>query len=184
MQKKYTVRRTEPEPEMGREGIRKRKGTSEKARRAHIPLKTDGVGPASTDARIAQAFGCGTQTVKNIRHCFVELSPLTLLESGEPPPLSIVVQFESMEPPGRADTKRHSRAALPRRRPCRRPHEGKIFCQGPGPNFCSSVNGCVEHGFQQTLEREKPQRLPAKKLLDGEWRGEHRRDAAGATSEG
>jgi len=96
MQKKYIVRLTEQERETCREVIKRLKGTSEKVRRAQILLKADADGPAWTDARIAEAFGCRTKTVENIRQRFVEL------------------------------------------------------------------------GFEQTLERKKPQTPPANKLLDGE----------------
>ncbi|NOX55295.1 MAG: helix-turn-helix domain-containing protein [Planctomycetes bacterium] len=96
MQKKYIIRLTEQEREACREVIQRLKGTSEKVRRAHILLKADADGPAWTDARIAEAFGCRTKTVENIRRRF------------------------------------------------------------------------VEQGFEQTLERKKPQTPPANKLLDGE----------------
>ncbi len=47
--------------------VKKLKGTSQKVRRAQILLKTDADGPAWTDARIAEAFGCRVQTVENLR---------------------------------------------------------------------------------------------------------------------
>jgi Homeodomain-like domain len=53
------------------EVVAKFKGSSQKARRAQILLKADADGPGWTDARIAEAFGCRTQTVENIRERFV-----------------------------------------------------------------------------------------------------------------
>jgi hypothetical protein len=47
--------------------VKKLKGTSQKVRRAQILLKTDADGPAWTDARIAEAFGCRVQTIENLR---------------------------------------------------------------------------------------------------------------------
>jgi hypothetical protein len=47
--------------------IKKLKGTSQKVRRAYILLKADAEGPAWTDAKIAEAFGCRIQTVENVR---------------------------------------------------------------------------------------------------------------------
>jgi hypothetical protein len=54
------------------EVIKKLKGTSQKLRRAQILLKADADGPAWTDRRIAEAFGCRTKTVENLRQRFVE----------------------------------------------------------------------------------------------------------------
>lgn len=72
MQKKYIVRLTQAERETLQEVTRKLKGTSQKVRRAQILLKADAEGPAWTDARIADAFGCRTRTVEAIRERFVE----------------------------------------------------------------------------------------------------------------
>jgi hypothetical protein len=49
----------------------KLKGTSQKVRRAQVLLKADADGPDWTDAKIADAFGCRTQSVENIRERFV-----------------------------------------------------------------------------------------------------------------
>ncbi|MBC7352297.1 MAG: helix-turn-helix domain-containing protein [Thermogutta sp.] len=72
MRKKYIVRLTEEERQKCQEVIRKLKGTSQKVRRAQILLKADADGPAWTDQRIAEAFGCRRQTVEKIRQRFVE----------------------------------------------------------------------------------------------------------------
>lgn len=71
MEKKYIVRLTKVEREILCEVIKKLKGSSEKVRRAQILLKADAEGPMWTDARIAEAFGCRTKTVENIRQRLV-----------------------------------------------------------------------------------------------------------------
>lgn len=73
MQKKYIVRLTEPEREILHGVIKKLAGTAQKVRRAQVLLKADADGPAWTDAKIAEAFGCRTKTVENIRERFVTL---------------------------------------------------------------------------------------------------------------
>lgn len=72
MQKKYIVRLSEQERSQLREVIRKLKGTSQKVRRAQILLKADAEGSNWTDQHIAEAFGCRTKTVENIRRRLVE----------------------------------------------------------------------------------------------------------------
>ncbi len=51
--------------------VKRLKGTSQKVRRAQILLKADADGPAWTDVKIAEAYGCRTQTVENVRERFV-----------------------------------------------------------------------------------------------------------------
>lgn len=72
MQKKYIVRLDEQERQELQLVIKKLKGTSQKVRRAQILLKADAHDPGWTDARIAEAFGCRTKTVENIRQRLVE----------------------------------------------------------------------------------------------------------------
>ena len=72
MQKKYIVRLSEDERRQLGEVIKKLKGSSQKVRRAQILLKADIEGPNWTDERIAEAFGCRTKTVENIRQRLVE----------------------------------------------------------------------------------------------------------------
>jgi hypothetical protein len=72
MQKKYIVRLSDEERETLKEVVRKLKGTSQKVRRAQVPLKADANGPGWTDARIADAFGCRTRTVEKLRQRLVE----------------------------------------------------------------------------------------------------------------
>lgn len=67
MKKKYIVRLSEQERQTCSEVIKKLKGTSQKVRRAQILLKADADGPAWTDAKIAEAFNCRTQTIENLR---------------------------------------------------------------------------------------------------------------------
>jgi hypothetical protein len=72
MQKKYIVRLSKEERKILREVVRKLKGSGQKVRRAQILLKADADGPAWTDDRIAEAFGCRRQTVEMIRQRLVE----------------------------------------------------------------------------------------------------------------
>jgi hypothetical protein len=72
MQKKYIVRLNATERAELRQVIKKLSGTSQKVRRAQILLKTDADGPAWTDAKIADAFGCRTKTIENIRQRLVD----------------------------------------------------------------------------------------------------------------
>ena len=71
MIKKYIVRLTDAERESLTEVVAKFKGTSQKVRRAQVLLKADVNGPGWTDAKIADAFGCRTKTVENIRERLV-----------------------------------------------------------------------------------------------------------------
>jgi hypothetical protein len=71
MLKRYIVRLTDEERETLKQVIDSPKGSSQKRRRAHVLLKADADCPAWTDAEIAEAFGCRTQTVENIRHRLV-----------------------------------------------------------------------------------------------------------------
>jgi len=71
MLKKYIVRLTDEERGTLKQIVDKFKGSSQKVRRAQVLLKADAEGPGWTDARIADAFGCRTQTVENIRQRLV-----------------------------------------------------------------------------------------------------------------
>ena len=71
MIKKYIVRLADAEREVLKEIVRKFEGTSHKVRRAQVLLKADADGPGWTDAKIAEAFGCRTKTVENIRQRLV-----------------------------------------------------------------------------------------------------------------
>jgi Homeodomain-like domain len=72
MHKKYIVRLTDEERDELAAVIKRLKGTSQKVRRAQILSKADADGPNGTDHRIAEAFGCRTQTVENVRQRLVE----------------------------------------------------------------------------------------------------------------
>jgi len=67
MNKKFSVRLSDAERAICPEVIKKLKGSSQKVRRAHLLLKADADGPAWTDRRIAEAFGCRVQTIENLR---------------------------------------------------------------------------------------------------------------------
>lgn len=71
MTKKYIVRLTDAERRVCDEVVSELKGSSQKARRARILLKADADGPAWTDAKICEAFGCREQTVEGIRQRYV-----------------------------------------------------------------------------------------------------------------
>ncbi|HEX3149686.1 MAG TPA: helix-turn-helix domain-containing protein [Gemmataceae bacterium] len=71
MPKKYVVRLANEERQTLAGIVAKFKGSSQKVRRAQVLLKADADGPGWTDARIADAFGCRTKTVENIRERFV-----------------------------------------------------------------------------------------------------------------
>jgi hypothetical protein len=71
MPKKYVVRLTDGERETLSQILKKRGVAAQKVRRASILLKADVDGPCWADAKIAEAFGCHTQTVENIRESLV-----------------------------------------------------------------------------------------------------------------
>lgn len=71
MNKKYIVRLTDQERDELAAVIKKLKGTSQKVRRAQILAKADAGGPNWTDHRIAEAFGCRTQTIEGLRQRLV-----------------------------------------------------------------------------------------------------------------
>jgi transposase len=88
MQKKYIVRLSKEEREILGEIVKKFKGSNQKVRRAQVLLKADADGPAWTDERIAEAFGCRRRTVEGIRQRFVETGFQETLEGKkrvEPP---------------------------------------------------------------------------------------------------
>ena len=89
MQKKYVVRLTDEERTELTEVVKKLKGTSQKVRRAQILLKADAEGPNWTDRQIAEAYGCRTKTVENVRQRLVERGFAMTLEGAprERPPV-------------------------------------------------------------------------------------------------
>jgi transposase len=86
--KKYIVRLTQAERDFLWGIVKKLKGTSQKVRRANILLKADADGPAWTDEQIAEAFGCRTRTVENVRKRFVAegLDAVLTRKKRESPP--------------------------------------------------------------------------------------------------
>lgn len=67
--KKFIVDLSEQERQLCQEVVKKLKGTGQKVRRANILLKADS---GWSDAKIAEALGCRTKTVENVRKRFVE----------------------------------------------------------------------------------------------------------------
>jgi hypothetical protein len=71
--KKYVVRLTDEEREGLEAMVKKGRAAAYKTRHANILLKADADGPAWTDTRIAEAFGCHPRTVENVRRrCVLE----------------------------------------------------------------------------------------------------------------
>ena len=83
MAKKYVVRLTDDERGVCAETLRRLSGGSEKVRRAQVLLKADADGPGWSDRRIAEAYGCRTKTVENIRQRFVLEGFAAALERGK-----------------------------------------------------------------------------------------------------
>ena len=71
MKKKYIVELTDSDRAFLKGCVDKGKNTAYEIKHAHILLKADAAGPAWTDTRIAEAFGCHAQTVYNVRRSFV-----------------------------------------------------------------------------------------------------------------
>lgn len=71
MKKKYIVRLSTEEQNHLKEIVKKLKGSSQKVQRAQILLKADADGPSWSDKKIAEAFGCRTKTVENVRERLV-----------------------------------------------------------------------------------------------------------------
>ena len=95
MLKKYIVRLSDAERATLVEVIKKRNGSSLKVRRAQVLLKADANGPTWTDARIAEAFGCRTKTVENIRERLVtEGFDVTLNGKSTPRPTGKLLDGE------------------------------------------------------------------------------------------
>jgi hypothetical protein len=67
MNKKYIVRLSDEQRGACQEVVKRLKGTSQKVKRAQIPLKAEADGPAWPDAKIAEAFDCRVQTVEDPR---------------------------------------------------------------------------------------------------------------------
>ena len=115
MRKKYIVRLRDEERKALELIVRKFKGTSQKVRRAQVLLKADVEGAGWTDAKIADAYGCRTRTVENIRERFVTqgfeitldgqprlASPRAKLLDGEQEAKVIAMRLSS-PPPGFAN---------------------------------------------------------------------------------
>jgi transposase len=80
MAKKYVVRLASEERDELTSLVRKGKTQAFRIKHANILLAADSDGPAWTDERIAEAFGCHVQTVRNVRQRFVEQGLLAALD--------------------------------------------------------------------------------------------------------
>jgi hypothetical protein len=67
MLKKYIVRLSDCERQVCRDVVDKKRSAASKRMRAQILLKCDADGSNWTDAQVAEAFDCRTNTVENIR---------------------------------------------------------------------------------------------------------------------
>jgi hypothetical protein len=72
MNKTYILRLTVQERDELATENKKLNGTSERVQRVQILLKAGADGPNWTGRRVAEAFGCRTQTVENTRQRLVE----------------------------------------------------------------------------------------------------------------
>ena len=84
--KKYIVRLTGEERERLEEIVRRGKTQAFRIQHARILLKVDANGPAWTDERCADAFGCHVNTPRNMRQRFVEQGLEAALERKKRPP--------------------------------------------------------------------------------------------------
>ena len=78
--KKHKVELTPEDRQMLETLVRRGEHNALEIRRAHILLKADVKGPAWTDAKIAEAFGCHTNTVSNVRKRWTEVNGLPALK--------------------------------------------------------------------------------------------------------
>ena len=83
MPKTYIVRLTDEERDTLNQLLKKRGVAAQRVRRALMLLKADVEGPRWTDAKIAEAYGCRTQTVENLRESLVTEGFETTLQ-GKP----------------------------------------------------------------------------------------------------
>jgi transposase len=72
MGKKYVVRLTEQERDELQSVVKKGTAKAYRVKHANILLKADANGPGWTDQKIAEAFGCHSNTVVYVRQRFVE----------------------------------------------------------------------------------------------------------------
>lgn len=80
MAKKYVVRLAPEERDELTTLVRKGKTQAYRIKHANVLLAADADGPAWTDERIAEAFGCHVQTVSNVRQRCVEQGLTAALE--------------------------------------------------------------------------------------------------------
>jgi len=72
MNKKYVVRLTFDERKLLEAIVSKGKAAAYKIKHANLLLKVDADGPGWSDAKTAEAFGCHSNTVRNVRQRLVE----------------------------------------------------------------------------------------------------------------
>jgi hypothetical protein len=89
--KKHIVRLTDEERARLEDLVRRGKAQAFRIQHARILLKVDADGPAWTDARCAEAFGCDVNTPRNMRQRFVEQGIEAALERKKMPPREDVI---------------------------------------------------------------------------------------------
>ena len=72
MNKKYVVRLSKSERSVLKEMVRKGKVAAYRIKHANILLKVDADGPDWSDEETAEAFGCHSNTVRNVRQRLIE----------------------------------------------------------------------------------------------------------------
>ena len=97
MKKKYIVTLTESERQKLETMLSRGKAAARKLVHARILLKADADGPAWTDDKISEAFGCRVQTVENVRkRCVMESFELALEgQKRETPPTPPILDGEA-----------------------------------------------------------------------------------------
>jgi hypothetical protein len=83
MPKKYIVRLTDEERDMLNQIVKKRGVAAQRVRRAVMLLKAEVDGPSWAEAKSAEACGCRTRTVENLRERLVTEGVETTLQ-GKP----------------------------------------------------------------------------------------------------
>ena len=89
--KRYIVRLTDEERARLEDIVRRGKAQAFRIQHARILIKVDADGPAWTDTRCADAFGCDVNTPANMRQRFVEQGLEAALERKKMPPREDVI---------------------------------------------------------------------------------------------
>ena len=113
MNKRFIVRMTEAEREQLQQLASRGKAAAYKIKHANILLTVDAEGPNWSDGETAEAFGCHTNTVRNVRQRFVEQG------------LEVALERKKQEWPSRAKTLDGKKEARLIAVACSEPPEGR-----------------------------------------------------------